>query len=178
METYGPDLSYEHGFDKVYDLGLGYEFEHDYDDYLGHLEYDPYGGNYDHHFEAGYNLQFPHYASGGYGHLSSPEEYESEEHYVDPYYDPMPNSFNYAVYKRFNGNPYKHHSDTSGDTIPLHDSSSDGHLTDDSHLSFHDSDGFHVSNSTSDRGEITDPATDSADSDEDRRDTISELKAK
>lgn len=52
----------------------------------------------------------------------------------------MPGSFNYAVYKKFNSTPHYPDSDTSGDTIPLHNSSSDGHRPGDSNHSVTTSD--------------------------------------
>lgn len=54
-------------------------------------------------------------------------------------YDPMPDNFNYGSYRRYNTTPHYKVADARN-TIPLHDSSSDGHFSRDSHQSYTTSD--------------------------------------
>ena len=143
-DHYDPYNDYhDYGYD--YDGLLLHGDGHGLDSYAA-TDYGYYEPVYDHHYE------FPRYASGQYYHHES----ESDEalHFPElphpPQYDPIPHSFNYNVYKRFNTYPGKE-SDTSGDTVPIYSDSEHGHFSRSSNNSYttSDADGHHTNSDES-----------------------------
>ena len=136
----------------------GYDPYNDYHDYNGY-GFDDYNGSGIHllHGDGGYgydygeyvpeydqDLHFPIYATGAYGVLES--DSEDDDHLLPiealsyhHYGDPIPHSFNYGTYLRFNTWP-EESEDTSGDTVPIYSDSSHGHFSRDSHRSYTTSD--------------------------------------